>query len=101
MRFMANAFPIQSRDREALRLQRCHAAALNPQSATSADEALLFQLAAELIAPRLASAAGNLVRAAEGFEKPPSLASEALRRALIASLPRFRERLLQQFGIRA
>lgn len=101
MRFMANAFPIQSRDREALRLQRCHAAALTPQSATSGDEALLFQLAAEMISGRLEIAARNLVRAAEGFEKPPSVASEVLRRGLIVSLPRFRERLLQQFGFRA
>lgn len=98
---MANALPIQSRDREALRLQRCHAAALGSQSATSGDEALLFQLAAEMISPRSEIAAANLVRAAEGFGKPPSVASEALRRGLIVSLPRFRERLLQQFGIRA
>jgi hypothetical protein len=54
-----------------------------------------------MISGRSEIAAGNLVRAAEGFEKPPSVASEALRRGLIVSMPRFRERLLQQFGFRA
>ncbi len=101
MPVMASDSTIQSRDREAFRLQRCRAAALGPQPATSADEALLFQLAAELIAFRSATAAANLMRAAEAFAKPTSVASEALRRGLIVSLPRFRERLLQQLGVSA
>ena len=98
MLFMLNALPIESRDHEALRLQRCIAAARSPQSATIGDEALLFQLAAQLISSRSAISAVNLARAAEGFEMPASVAHEALRRGLIVSLPRFRERLLQQIG---
>jgi hypothetical protein len=101
MRVMVNAVSIESRDREAFALQRCRAAALGPQSATNGDEALLFQLAAEMISPRSEIAAANLVRAAEAFEKPPGVAQEALRRRLVVSLPRFRERLFKQLGIGA
>lgn len=99
MPVMVNALPLESRDREALRLQRCIEAAQSPQSATSGDEALLFRLAADLIASRSAISAVNLARAAEGFDMPASVAQEALRRGLVVSLPRFRERLLRQIGV--
>lgn len=98
MFFMLDVLPMQSRDHEALRLQRCIAAARSPQLATNGDEALLFQLAAQLVSSRSAIFAVNLARAAEGFEMPASVAQEALRRGLIVSVPRFRERLLQQIG---
>lgn len=89
---------VSARDREALRLMRCLAAAREQKPAANFEEALLFRLASELVASRSATASVNLARAAEGFSKPASVAREALRLDLVVSLPRFREQLLQQLA---